>query len=110
MNEFDERLKKALQQKAPASDFAARVAVRISQNEAQSKWPTPRQISPWRWATVAVLIIATIGSIGYHQQQRERSQGEAARRQVMLALQITNEKLQIAQQKVRHLSDRRGEI
>ena len=40
------------------------------------------------------------------QQERRRAEGEAARQQVMLALRITGAKMQLAEARVRHLSER----
>lgn len=105
MDDFEEKLKKALQRKSPSRDFSARVTARLAKGTIEKERRTPQWRSYFRWAMAAALILASTGTFTYY-QRREREQGEAARQQVLIALRITNEKLQIAQHKVQHLSER----
>lgn len=110
MDDFEEKLKKALQRKSPSGDFSTRVAARLAKENLEKERRTPQWRSYFRWAMAASLILVTTETFTYYQRQREREQGEAVRQQVLAALRITNEKLQIVQRRVQHLSDRRGEI
>jgi hypothetical protein len=117
MSRLDDELKWALRRREPSPDFAERVLARIALQEAT---PVPARRSWWRallpradsfhvgrskmrWAVVGALtclLAATIGIQRYRVNQRTRAEGEMARAQVMLALQIASAKLNVAQRKV----------
>lgn len=106
MNDFENELRKALGLKAPSNDFGARVAARLAKQNLEQERRTPQWRSHFRWAVAAMIIVTTAGGFTYYRWQVERDQGEAARQQVVLALRITSEKLQVAQHRVQHLSER----
>ena len=90
---IDDELHKALRPIDPDEGFAERVMQRIDSTPAQ-----PRQRVAWfRGLPVALAASAVLGSILIYawQAQRER-QGLEARRQLIEALQITGEKLDLA--------------
>lgn len=123
MNRFEDQLRAALRPEQPAPDFAARVLERIGQLPAPEK---SREKLDWRqriaqffqppqlkWGlggAMALLMVGVIvGGYRYHQQQRrqaEIAEGERAKEQVMLAMRIASHKLNIAQKKVQHTSQR----
>ena len=97
MNPLDDELRRALGRIEPPGDFSSRVLERV---EARSKRGGARRWTRWlwlpqiRWAAVAVVcLLAVAGSLEYRSYQRTRAEGEQAREQVMLALQIASSKL-----------------
>ena len=62
-----------------------------------------RAITMWRAALAAAALVLVTG-LG---QYREYERGQAAKKQLMLALEITAQKLAVAQEKVDALSRRR---
>ena len=121
MSRLDDELRWALRRREPSPDFAERVVARIAlQNAtpqpARSRWwraLLPLQLGRWnmRWAVVgalACLLAATIGVHQYRVNQRTRAEGEVAKAQVMLALQIASAKLNVAQRKVLIRQDERN--
>lgn len=129
MSRLDDELRRAFPRREPSEDFAERVLARIALQQVS---PQPEKSSWWRpllaylnpfeigkgqmrmalVGAIVCLIVATIGIHRYREQQREIAQGEAARAQVIFALQIASAKLNTAQKKVQLLgeepSDRRA--
>lgn len=104
---LEEDLRRALSRQSPGNDFAVRLQTRLGQQARLAPmsrlwWRLPRL----RWVAAAVLGVATfLGGAEYVQQQRQ-AEGEAAKQQVMVALRIAGTKIQLAQNKVQHLSQR----
>jgi hypothetical protein len=125
--ELEKALREALPREEPAADFTERLLARIAaeerapvvqQREAvrESRWQqflNLFQLMPLRWAAAGalacLLVFTSIGVHRYREQQREIAEGERAKEQVMLALQIASSKLNAAQRKVRESSERSGE-
>ena len=91
MNQFEDDLRAALRREEPPADFASRVIARTR--------PAPRR-SAWV-AAIAAYLLAGLGSFEYQQYE-----GRKAKRELLLALQITGSKLNVAQQKVLELNRR----
>jgi hypothetical protein len=110
MHFSEDDLKRALRRKDPGPGFTQRVMAQVNRmEEAQGDAQRPknqRQGSAWIWrlrpvlagALVAVLLIA--GGLGYRQYERVQAKTRAdernralAKQQMMLALKITNAKL-----------------
>jgi hypothetical protein len=89
MSQFEDDLRAALRRRQPPADFTERVMVRTR--------PAPRS-KTWM-AAVAACLLAAIGSFEYQQYE-----GRKAKRELLLALQITGSKLNIAHQKVLELN------
>jgi hypothetical protein len=126
MSRLDDELRRAFRRREPSDDFAERVVARIA---LQQVAPEPEKTSWWaplfaylnpfamrrgqmRLAlagAIVCLVVATIGVHRYRERQREQVQGEAARAQVIFALQIASAKLNAAQKKVQSLSDDPGD-
>jgi hypothetical protein len=62
-------------------------------------------ISFVRWATAAALVVAVSGGLWYRagKQVERRREGEEARRQVLLSLEITSARLRAVQMKINKL-------
>jgi len=102
---LEEELRQALRREEAPADFAERVLAQVrAQAAPEPSWPRLMRglrAGALRYATVAVLVVATIVSaIEYKRHEQERRQGELARQQLMLALRIASGKLQYAQAKV----------
>lgn len=103
MHFSEDDLKAALQRKDPGERFTLEVMARISQRQGQSQATTSRGdwlLEFWRYlglrpalagALAAVVILGAFALV-QHRRAEERRAGEAAR-QALLALRITNAKL-----------------
>ena len=109
MNPLDHELKNALRREEPSADFADRVLARIqSETARQPDWRHGLgkifRLQALQWATAAALCVAiVIGMVAYRRHQRtltERTEGERARAQVMLALHIASARLNVALREV----------
>ena len=131
--DFEKELQKALRRVEPAPDFADRVLARIVEEspalrvEARSETLTWRQrlvaflsLPSMQWAAAGALacLLMAVGVQRYRayqhaetarlalEQAAEEAEGQRAKEQVMLALQIASAKLNIAQRKVKESSER----
>lgn len=96
MNEQD--IRRALRRESPAPGFADRVMRNI-----EAERPRPVR-TWWRAAAASVALVAVAsGWAAREAAERRREEGERAREQVMLALQIAGSKVRIAQQEVRSI-------
>lgn len=111
MSRFEDELREALQREQPPEGFTDRVLARVDvaarRSGVWSRLADAFRVPALRWATVAVVAVATVIGVQYYRTREIRAEGEAAKQQVMLALHITGNKLQVAQQKVRQLSSGR---
>jgi hypothetical protein len=122
MHFSEDDLKDALRRKDPGPGFTQRVMARISQKqEAEAGGRKEQKQEPvrrWRWrlspalasALAAMLLIAS--GVGYRQYERVQAQkridqqnAEMAKQKVMLALRITNAKLNHVFQRVNQSSE-----
>ena len=103
MNYLEEQLRKLLSRKDPPVGFEERVLSKISTLGPKKTWfwqelrvslfaPQLR----WAMASLLVFVLAFIGIAGYFRQKRIRTEGELAKTQVMVALQIASSKLNYA--------------
>jgi hypothetical protein len=108
MDRFEQELRSALRREQPSGEFTTRVLAKVTRPAAREIWSRPWLNFPrMRWAVAMVLCVVVLAGLGYrHEQARRRAEGEAARRQVMLALRIANAKIKLAQMKVQQLSER----
>lgn len=105
MHFYENELREALRRKDPGEAFTQKVMARLAQQESQTAWPA----SAGNWfqgfwrrlglrpllAVAIVALLALSGSLGvvkYRKEQEARA-GEAAKRQVLLALRISSAKL-----------------
>lgn len=105
MHFSENQLREALRRKDPGEAFTQKLMARI----AQQQWPTATSSSTGNWlqelwrrlglrpvlvgAIVALLALSgSVGVVKYRKEQEARA-GEAAKRQVFLALRISSAKL-----------------
>jgi hypothetical protein len=100
MNRLEDELRNAMRREEPPEGFAERVLARVSAKK-QSLWAAVFASRGLRWALAgAMCLVLAVSGIEYKQAKDERARGEAAKDQLMLALRITADKLQLAQEKV----------
>jgi len=107
---LEDELKSALRRQQAPPHFTERVLAQIAEQNSS----TQAVRTPWwsiftqpllRWAAVtATAASLVIGGIHYRTVQRERTQGEAAKQQLMLALRIAGNKLQLAKARVNEIN------
>jgi len=126
----EEALRNALCRRPAPEGFADRVLARVAEGRladprlAESGFaeeslirPIGRHRVPWlrifavpvvRWAAAVVICVAlVVGGLYHRNVQRERAQGEAAKRQLILALRIAGSKLQLAKSKINQINTNR---
>jgi hypothetical protein len=104
MNRLEEELRNAMQRKEPPEGFAGRVLARVQETR-QSAWTGIFASRGLRWALAGAMCLAlAVAGVEYKRAHDERARGEAAKQQLMLALRITADKLQLAQEKVQQHS------
>jgi hypothetical protein len=94
MTDFEDQLRRALERVEPSDDFAARVVAR-------ARRPTPW--FHWRaWTAAGIAAGLLVGALGLEMDRRERArqQGEAARAQLIQAIEITSVQLDKIHRKV----------
>ena len=88
MDDLEQQLRRAFVAEDPPAGFSARVIAR-------TQWPR-RSIAP-RWAALAAGLLVLAGGAGYGYRQQ---QGEAAKREVLMAFRIASTKLNHIQTQV----------
>ncbi|MGI8742205.1 MAG: hypothetical protein ACR2NN_06470 [Bryobacteraceae bacterium] len=95
MPDFEDQLRHALARQEPPPGFAARIAVRVKRRSSgRNFW------KPWAAGLIAASLLAGACGIQQFEQRRDREKGQAARAQLLQALQITSSKLQRIQKKM----------
>lgn len=104
MDRFEQQLKDALGREEPPLGFAARVTARTRE---QKSWWSRLFAMRVRWATaLAVCVVMLGGILVQRERERERAEGEAAKQQVKLALQIAGSKVRLAQDMVHKINEK----
>jgi hypothetical protein len=127
MNRFDDELKCALHREEPGPDFTDRVMSRVAGLQKREK---SREKTGWlrrfveffqphrmKWAMAgAMAILLLIAGLGVHNRREnerrrlaEIAEGERAKEQVLLAMRIASEKLNIAKKKVHEAASYKDE-
>jgi len=111
MDDLERELRLTLARREPSADFAGRVVARLERREDSAAGVVTlpvRGARRGRWQPlVAGAIAAGLAAVGFgvHQYQ-EYQRGVEAKRQLMVALEITAEKLHVAQDKVNQRNQR----
>jgi hypothetical protein len=103
-NELNERLRAALRPVDPGDTFTQSVLARIASEPPRASVPAYRagRMLELRWLSGALLAIVATGLLVAHQwQARHIQEGQDARRQVMEALRVTSNKLDLAYRAVK---------
>jgi len=95
MTDFEDQLRRALERKEPSPGFAARVVARAANRPRPTRWTQWRALGA---AGIAASLFA--GALSLDLDRREKQQGEAARAQLIQAMQITSSQLHRIQKKV----------
>ena len=95
--DLDESLRSALRPVDPGEQFTRNVMVAITQHSSRSDGPPTKPRAAFRWASAA-LVISLVGAVvtAHQWQVRRQERGLQARRQLIQALQLTGEKLDLA--------------
>jgi hypothetical protein len=88
--ELEDRLREALRPVDPGEQFAQGVLSRIAGGPSSHR----RRFFRWQWAAAAASI--AVGMLAFYGWEARRAQGLEARRQLIEALQVTGEKLDLA--------------
>jgi hypothetical protein len=94
MSRLDDELRFALGRVEPSPGFSGRVLAGVGPRRAARPW--------WPAAIAAAVLLAA--GVEFEHQRRLRIEGEQAKGQVMLALQITGSKLHYIKEKI-HVID-----
>lgn len=104
MSRLEDELRQALRREEPPAGFAERVAARAAQQKEREPWWAALvgalSRPPWRWATALAMCLLILAGVTYQRERQRRAEGERAKEQLLLALQITSNKLQMAQEHV----------
>jgi len=107
MNRIEDELRNSLKRKEPPAGFADRLLERISAPSVPRSGGWQKLLSLFaptkvRWVSASVLacLVIAFGVSQYRSYQRVRAEGELAKTQLLLALQIAGDKLNFAQKKV----------
>jgi len=104
MMQFEDELRKALARRDPPEGFAAQVLERLNISPG-SKPRKPLFVWPafsWRLASFTALLLALVAGLAYRQHIRIEK-GEAAKRQLLIAMQIAGTQLHEAQLRVKRI-------
>jgi hypothetical protein len=103
MNHLEYELRHAMKREEPPEGFAERILVRAVETR-QISWISIFLRPSLRWALAgAMCLLLVAAGVEYRQEKLEQARGEAAKAQLMLALRITADKLQLAHVKVQQL-------
>jgi hypothetical protein len=91
MKEFEDQLRQALRRREPPDGFARRVAGKA----AASRRPAAAK---WLGAAIAASLLLLVGGMQY-----QRYRGERAKEQLMMAVEITAEKITLVRRNLQHL-------
>jgi hypothetical protein len=100
MTPFEELLKKALERREPSEGFTARVLAHANRQRQTDRSTFLQRLRSWRLIPVLAGALVITGGIAIQRHERE-ARGEAAKRQLMLAMRIAGSKLHDAQMAVR---------
>jgi hypothetical protein len=102
MTRLEDELRAALQREEPPVGFADRVLA-LAASRKRNLWVRLTDafaVPRLRWATAVIAVLVMASGVGIRIQEQRRAEGEAAKRQVMLALRITSEKWQVAAKEI----------
>jgi hypothetical protein len=91
---LDNQLRDALRPVDPGEEFTQRVMLRVAHDTRRSRWLMPAGL---QWLSVTLAAAVVLGLLIAHDWQvRREQQGLEARKQLLEALRVTGEKLDLA--------------
>ena len=96
-------LHRAVRRKPSPPDLADRVLERIDETAGRRR-PGLAGYAGWLAAAAAVTLVAT-GGVRYYTSQQTIAEAERVKQDIRIALQITSEKLTLAQERVERSAD-----
>jgi hypothetical protein len=96
MDQFENDLKEALRQVDPPPGFEQRVLARLARESAAAHRRPSRFTA---WAAAAGLAFASLGGVAIYQYQQQQ-RAIKARDQLLLALRITSQKLDVVRSRI----------
>ena len=115
-NDIESRMRAALRPVAPREEFSQKLlaqAVVASPAQPKRRDFTATRLRPLAWWLSASLAASLVLAVGVHQhlqQQRLQQSGLEARREVMKALRVTSQKLNLAYEAVKSQSTSLDEV
>jgi hypothetical protein len=109
-DDIESRMRAALRPVPPSEDFSQKLLARLMAEQpvpAKSRrltWASPRPAAWWFAASLAASVLLAVGVQQHLQQQRLRQSGLEARREVVEALRMTSQKLNLAYEAVKSQS------
>jgi len=108
MKKLEDNLKTALRRREPPEGFAERVLSRAAeQRNRPGRWErfvAGFRIPRMRWAAALAVLLILVTGFEYERQRRIRTEGEQAKQQVLLALEITARQLRIVEKSIQKVS------
>jgi len=98
---FEQELRRAFGAEDPGEVFTQRVVNRVTVDAVRSVPPRPPARAPW-WVALpfAASLVVAVGGVAWVQYARHVEEGERARTQVLTALRLTSEKLNVVRSAV----------
>jgi hypothetical protein len=105
-DDLESKLRRALRPVAPREEFSRKLMARIAapREHAARHARSGARATKYAWwgsVSLAASVLIAAGIHGHQQAQRERALGMQARQQVIEALRVTSQKLDLAYQAVR---------
>jgi hypothetical protein len=108
--DLESRLRAALRPVAPSDEFSQNLIARVTAdqrspaNARAARGRSPRASAWWLSASMAASLFVAVGIQHHVQERREREQGLEARREVIEALRVTSQKLNLAYEAIKSQS------
>jgi Lon protease-like protein len=108
-DDLESRMRSALRPVAPSAEFSEKLLAQVTRRHAvpskrpplASRW---RPLAWWFSASLAASLVLAVGVHQHLQQQRLQQSGIEARREVLEALRVTSQKLNLAYEAVKSQS------
>jgi transposase len=105
--DIESQIRAALRTVAPGEEFSQRLVASVTKQAhaaPQARRPARSHLAWWLSAGLAASVVLAVGVQQHLQQQRLQQSGLEARREVMQALRVTSQKLNLAYEAVKSQS------
>ncbi|HWX28629.1 MAG TPA: hypothetical protein VNZ53_14485 [Steroidobacteraceae bacterium] len=108
--DLESQLRAALTPVAPRAEFTQRLIARVTADKGTEpnargiRRRSPRATAWWLSASMAASLLIAVGVQHYRQERREAERGLEARREVIEALRMTSQKLNLAYEVIKDQS------